>query len=224
MDPKALAKLTDQIRSAVSEEHAESVAESLKAIERDNSDMVSSLSAANNESKQRKLKIRELTEEVEGHQATIADLQKKTDTSQVDAELESLRGFKTSTLKAQAESFTQAIRKVAEHPNFANAAGFFKGLPEPGEGGKYDLSGFDASKLEEEDLAHNVTEWGKLQRLNYFDSSSNGQGSGNGSGQGGQQKVHVHGGRSDQTPPDVKEKIGGLKSFAEIKKFQAENS
>lgn len=155
-------ELLDQVRSQIGGEAAAKAESVLKNIERGVLDLQEDIKSANSESKERKIKIRELESQLTDKDAEIEGLKKKADTSEVKKEVESLREFKSRTLKAQRDSFTTKLETISKHPNFEKVKPFLS-LPEPAKDGKYDLS-----KLEDTDLEVNMTELGKFEAAGLF--------------------------------------------------------
>lgn len=135
----------------------------IRKIELGYNDTAESLGAANNESKKRKEKIRdELNPKIESLEDKILGLEKKTDTSELQTELDSLKAFKTKAIKGQRQVFETRFQKIVEHPKFEKAKDRFS-LPDVGEDKKYDLS-----KVKDEDMERNIFMMQDLDSLDYF--------------------------------------------------------
>ncbi len=154
-------ELLDQLRSQIGGEAAAKAESALKNIERGVLDLQEDISRVNTESKERKIKIRELESQLSEKDVEIEGLKKKTDTSEVEKEVASLKEFKSRTLKAQRDSFASKLETISKHPNFEKVKPFLS-LPDPKDG-KYDLS-----KMEDGDLEKNMGEIGKFEATGLF--------------------------------------------------------
>ncbi|MDZ7795533.1 MAG: hypothetical protein U5N56_00105 [Candidatus Marinimicrobia bacterium] len=155
-------KLLDQVRSQIGDEAVAKVNSVLKSIESGVTDLQDDIKRVNSESKERKLKIRELESSVQDKDVELEDLKKKADTSEIEKEVDGLREFKSRTLKAQRDSFASKLENVSKHPKFEDIKDFLH-LPEPGKDGKYDLS-----KMEDEDLEKSMDELNKFDKAGLF--------------------------------------------------------
>lgn len=152
----------EQVRSKLGDEEIAKLNSDLKSIESGVTDLQEDILRVNGESKERKLKIRELETSISEKDEKIQDLEKKTDTSELTKEVETLREFKSNTLKGQRDSFAAKLKTISKHPNFENVKGFFK-LPDPDKEGNYNLS-----KLEDGDLESNLNKLNEYETAGLF--------------------------------------------------------
>jgi archaellum component FlaC len=146
---QARAKI-EQVRSKLGDEEVAKLNSDLKAIESGVTDLQEDILHVNGESKGRKEKIREYEKQIADKDDEIEDLKKKTDTSELTKEVETLREFKSNTLKGQRDSFGTKLKVISKHPKFENMKGFYK-LPDPDKDGNYNLS-----EMEDADLEFNI--------------------------------------------------------------------
>ena len=182
---------------------------SLRSIESGVSEMQENLTHANTESKNRKLKIREMATEQETFKEQIEELTGKADTSELTAELETLRTYKKDNLANMRGGFIEGFAKVAEHDNFAKAKGFFK-LPKlNAEGGllKAEDGSFDFADVSDVDMESNIAEMNKLNALGYFETAEGGE---------PENKNRANGDLNEGVPKDLNAKIEAATTMAEL--------
>ena len=158
----------DQIRSVVPADKQESVSVVLKDIENEVIDLKASLASANSESKNRKLKLRDLEKDIEDRDIKITELDKKIssfDTSGLKKELETYKAKYSSALKVQKDSFLNAFGEIEKHPNYEPVLSKKFKVPEKKDGKP------DWDILNDEDWEHNLQTFNELQELKYFDST-----------------------------------------------------
>lgn len=155
-------QILSQIREAVGAEIEPKIKGFLSQLESGYNDLSDDLKAANAESKERKLKLRDLTAQHDEATAKLKDLETKTNDPKVADELTSLRTFKTETLKRQKDSLIADLGKIEKHPAYAKAKDLFK-LPKPDKDGKVDLT-----KMSDDELEHNVGKLAELNKLGLF--------------------------------------------------------
>ncbi len=199
------AQLIGQVRSQLDDEGLSKVGSVLKEIEAGYNDTVDSLKAASSESKQRKIKIRELSSQVEDLEADITGLKKKSDTSELETELNDLKEFKAGVQKQNRGRFEAEFNKIKGHANFEKASGEFT-LPDPDDEGNYDFT-----SMSDEDVDRNMNSLGRLNRLDYFANNSQGK-----------DTKKTHGSRKESQPGDVLTQIQNAKTFEEVQQLQAE--
>ena len=157
-----IAKLTDRIKSEVDKDKYEVITPILKEIEVGVISLIENVKDASAESKARKLKIREMQTTIGDMDVDIDELRKKSDTSELTAQIKDLEVFKSGVQEETRISFLNRFNTVKDDPRFEKASAFLK-LPEVGEDGKLNFS--DTSN---DDIAHNLTELKKLDQLDYF--------------------------------------------------------
>lgn len=195
MDIKALLA---QVRQLIGDEAVAKISSVLKEIETGVEDLVDSLKTANTESKNRKIKIRELEDSKSDLEGQLETLKKENNAE----ELTTLREFKQKTLTSQRESLGKQIETISKHPNFAKAEKLLK-LPAA------DAKGVrDYSKMPDADLEFNVSKLQELNDLDYF-------------GQSNSTKT-VHGDKTTVTPQSFQERIKAAKSIKELETIQEE--
>jgi hypothetical protein len=195
MDIKALLA---QVRQLIGDEAVAKISSVLKEIETGVEDLVDSLKTANTESKNRKIKIRELEDSKSDLEGQLETLKKENNAE----ELTTLREFKQKSLTSQRESLGKQIETISKHPNFAKAEKLLK-LPAA------DAKGVrDYSKMPDADLEFNVSKLQELNDLDYF-------------GQSDTTKT-VHGDKTTVTPQSFQERIKAAKSIKELETIQEE--
>lgn len=149
------------VRSQVGEEDLPKINTILEEIEMVYSDLSethtlvsSKLKSANAESRERRLKI-------EGFETQIEELNKTNDTTELKAELESLREFKVGQLKLQREGFEKSFDEISKHPNFEKAKTRFA-LPEVKD------EKYQWDKISNDDFEKNMSTLNDLNELDYF--------------------------------------------------------
>ena len=135
-------------------------------------DLREDLSRANNESKGRKIEIRDtLKPEIESLQDKIKDLEGKTDMSKYETELKDLRAYKQGSVEKLQAAFVTDFGNIAEHDNFGKAKNYLT-LPKTDDKGDFitDEDGaFDFGDVTPEQMESNIAELNKLQSLGLFD-------------------------------------------------------
>ena len=162
----AIKELIDQVRSQISSEDSEKVGILLEQIKNEASDLQSSKAAVDTESKNRRIKLRELESEIEGLKIERDDFKTKYDSfddSPLKQRLQELESKYSSSLQTQVRSFQTFFDSVKDHPKFEKAKSRFK-IPEG------DNGALDFSKLAPEDIEHNISVQNDLQQLEYFEA------------------------------------------------------
>ena len=163
-----ISKQIEQVRSKLTDEQLSTVGSVLKEIESGFLELSNDLSAANSESKARKLKIRDLEKEKEDHEVKITELQGKIDSFDNEPLIKERDQYKikySNILNAQKQSFVTQFTKIQEHPNFEKAKSKFN-IPDIKEiDGKQVI---DWDGLTEEQLEKNITVLNDLNSLEYF--------------------------------------------------------
>ena len=157
-----------QVRAKLTDEQLSEVGSVLKSIENEAEELAASLSAANRESKERKIKLREMNEKIEIYELDLENWKKqadefkqKIDNPEYKDELEQLRSFKTSYFQKQRESFLKSWEQISQHPKFEKAKHKFV-LPEETE------DGLAWDKLPDDAMEKNITVLNDLNELEYF--------------------------------------------------------
>ena len=165
----AIKDLIAQVSAKLPDEVKSEVGSILKSIENEAEDLQSSLTAANSESKGRKIELRELKTKLDdvdvekgSLQKQIEELNEKLKDPTKDKELEGLRNFKKQTIQKNRQSFIAAFDKIKEHPNFEKAQSKFV-IPE-----KDGEDKLDWSKIEDTDMEKNMNVLNDLNDLEYF--------------------------------------------------------
>jgi len=151
-----------KIKAAAGEEITPKIDGLLKSIENEFASMGDDLKAANAESKERKLKIRELSGQLEEASDKVKDLDGKANNPDLAKEMADLKQFKADVLKTKRAAFSGEFATVAKHPNFEKAKEQFK-LPKPADDGT-----FDFTKATDEEIAHNVAKLEEYRKIGYF--------------------------------------------------------
>jgi predicted nucleic acid-binding Zn-ribbon protein len=110
-----------KIKAAVGEEITPKIEGLLKNIEAEFSSVTDDLKAANAESKERKLKLREMQTQLDEAGEKVKGLEGKANDPAQKQELDALKQFKADVLKVRRESFSGEFAKIAKHPNFEKA-------------------------------------------------------------------------------------------------------
>ena len=167
--------------TAVSEalgEGLSTVKSALRQIRAEHDSIRSDLKSANDESKGRKIKIRdELTPEIDDLKEQVTKLTEQSDTSKFTEELEGLRKFKTDTIAKATDGFGASFAAVVEHPNFDKAKKVFN-LPKADDKGDFikdDSGNFDFSELDGPAMEANIAKMTELVGLDYFGTSEDGK-------------------------------------------------
>ena len=138
----------------------------LKSIESEYNDTLDNLRVSNTESKNRKIKIRELEPQLEDLRDKVELMETNPDKTEMETKLKSLEEFKSGYLKTQRTTFVSELGKITQHPNWEKASGRFV-LPETKEGEEMDIN-----KLTDEQLESNIKNLADLHSLGYFDSAT----------------------------------------------------
>lgn len=154
-------EILESVKSNLAEDQSAKINPFLKELEAEFNDVLDSLKAANAESKNRKLKLRELEAEKEDFESKIAELTTKTDTSHLETELNELREYKAKVFNDSKTQFVERFNNIVQHPNFKKAASEFN-LPEK------NGETFDWEKLDEDKMRQNIETLSKLDKLEYF--------------------------------------------------------
>ena len=165
-----LSEKVDQVRSQLSSEDLDKVGALLEEIKSEGISISDSLSAVNSESKNRKIKIKELQDQLETLSIERDDFKNKFegfDTSTLENEREQYKKKYHSLLDGQRNAFAAALEKVKDHPNWDKAKSMFK-MPEEKDGK------IDWATLAPEDIEHNINKWSELEKLGYFESQQRG--------------------------------------------------
>lgn len=157
-----LKEILAKIRAAAGEEITPKIEGFLKSIEAELSSLTDDLKAANAESKERKLKIRELTGQLEETSEKVKEYEGKANDPASKQELETLKQFKADVFKQRRAAFASDFAPVIKHPNFEKAKDQFK-LPKPSETGEYDFT-----KMADADIEHNLAKLSEYQAIGYF--------------------------------------------------------
>jgi len=195
MDIKALLA---KIRQQIGDEAVAKVSSVLKEIETGVEDLADSLSTANTESKNRKIKIRELEGAKGDFEGQLETLKKENNSE----ELKTLREFKQNSLNSQRDNFSKEIEKISKHPNFVKAETLLK-LPAPDAKGVRDFS-----KIADADLEFNMSKLSELNALDYFATGKNQQA--------------VHGDKTNIVTQSFQERVKAAKSIKELETIQEE--
>lgn len=165
-------ELLAKIKAAVGEENAPKIDGLLKSVEAEFSSLSDDLKAANAESKERKLKIRELTGQLEETGEKVKEFEGKVNDPALKQELDALKQFKADVLKGRRDSFAGEFAKITKHPNFEKAKEQFR-LPKPTEAGEYDFT-----KAADADIEHNLAKMAEYQKIGFFAHEQQDGGSG----------------------------------------------
>lgn len=151
-----------KIKAAVGEEITPKIEGLLKNIEAEFSSVTDDLKAANAESKERKLKLREMQTQLDEAGEKVKEFEGKVNDPAQKQELDALKQFKADVLKVRRESFSGEFAKIAKHPNFEKAKEQFK-LPKPSESGEYDFT-----KASDADIEHNLAKMAEYNKIGFF--------------------------------------------------------
>lgn len=124
--------------------------------------LIDDLKAANAESKERKLKLREMQTQLDEAGEKVKEFEGKVNDPAQKQELDALKQFKADVLKVRRESFSGEFAKIAKHPNFEKAKEQFK-LPKPSESGEYDFT-----KAADADIEHNLAKMAEYNKIGFF--------------------------------------------------------
>lgn len=151
-----------KIKAAAGEDVSPKIESFLRQIEAEFATVADDLKAANAESKERKLKLRELQTQLDEAGEKVKDYEGKVNDPALKQELETLRQFKGDVLKARRGTFSAEFGDVTKHANFDKAKEQFK-LPKPTDAGEYDFS-----KLSDADIEHNMAKLDEYRKIGYF--------------------------------------------------------
>lgn len=161
-----------KIKAAAGEEIAPKIDGLLKSVEAEFATITDDLKAANAESKERKLKIRELTGQLEETGEKVKEYEGRVNDPALKQEFDALKQFKSDVLKGRRESFAGEFAKITKHPNFEKAKEQFR-LPKPTESGEYDFT-----KAADADIEHNMQKMSEYQKIGFFGEEQPAGGSG----------------------------------------------
>jgi predicted nucleic acid-binding Zn-ribbon protein len=161
-----------KIKAAAGEEIAPKIDGLLKSVEAEFATITDDLKAANAESKERKLKIRELTGQLEETGEKVKEYEGRVNDPALKQEFDALKQFKADVLKGRRESFAGEFAKITKHPNFEKAKEQFR-LPKPTESGEYDFT-----KAADADIEHNMQKMSEYQKIGFFGEEQPAGGSG----------------------------------------------
>jgi predicted nucleic acid-binding Zn-ribbon protein len=161
-----------KIKAAAGEEIAPKIDGLLKSVEAEFATITDDLKAANAESKERKLKIRELTGQLEETGEKVKEYEGRVNDPALKQEFDALKQFKADVLKGRRESFVGEFAKITKHPNFEKAKEQFR-LPKPTESGEYDFT-----KAADADIEHNMQKMSEYQKIGFFGEEQPAGGSG----------------------------------------------
>jgi hypothetical protein len=156
-------EVVQEIRTRLGEEELPKVETYLKEIERNFLSVVDDLKAANAESKSRKLKLRELQEQLENVQAEAEKLKDTSALDELKKENEQLKEFQKQIFNQNKEKFMKEFSEIAKHPAFEKIKDKIK-LPEPdGENWKFE-------SLTDEDVQYNLQKLNEYKELGIFET------------------------------------------------------
>lgn len=153
----------DQVRSQLPDEALSKVGAVLENIKAEVQETEDRLSAANTESKNRKIKLREYETKIEDYDVRVTELQGKVDSyddTPLKAERDKYKEKYDKTIANQKQSFISTFEQIQTHPNFETAKPRFV-IPE--KDGKPDWESMEIEVLEK-----NLNALNDLNQLNYF--------------------------------------------------------
>lgn len=160
-----LSEKLDQVRSQLSSEDLDKgLGALLEEIKGEAISLLDNLSAANSESKNRKIEIKSLKEKLENIEIERDDFKNKLDgfdTSGLENERNNYKDKYHSLLDKEKNAFAIAVGQIKEHPNWDKAKPLLK-LPVEKDGK------LDWASMSPEDTEYNVSKWNELQQLGYF--------------------------------------------------------
>ena len=162
----SIKELVDRVRSQIDEATLAKVGAVLEEIRAEGSTIADSLSAANNESKSRKIKIRELEGLLEDRDVEIDGYKKKIetfDTKPIEQERDKYKSKYKVFLDSQRSNFISFYDKVKSNESWARVKDEYK-FPEEKDGKP------DWDNLTDDDLENNVTKMSYHQKLGLFES------------------------------------------------------
>ena len=157
-----LKEVLAKIKAAAGEEAAPKIDSLLRQVEAEFATIADDLKAANAESKERKLKLRELQTQLDEAGEKVKDYEGKVNDPALKQELEALKQFKGDVLKARRGTFAAEFGEVVKHANFEKAKEQFK-LPKPSDSGEYDYT-----KLSDADIEHNMAKLDEYRKIGFF--------------------------------------------------------
>lgn len=155
-----------QIRAAAGEDAAPKISGLLQRVEAEFAAVTDDLKAANAESKERKLKLRDLQTQLEEATGKVTEYEAKVNNPETAQELASLKQFKSDVLKARRATFAADFAPVLKHANFEKAKEQFR-LPKPAEDGTIDLS-----KIPDADIEHNLAKLAEYRAIGLFSDAA----------------------------------------------------
>lgn len=159
----AIDELIDRVRSQIDEETLKKVGAVLEEARAEGKSLSDSLSAANNESKSRKIKLRELEGQFEDKDIEIIGLQKKIeafDIAPIEQERDNYKERYSNLIKGQKNTFVDFINNVQETPQWDKVKSEYE-IPQ--KDGKPDFESLDGDVLEK-----NLTRMNYHQQIDYF--------------------------------------------------------
>jgi len=157
-----LDEVLEQLLNEIPEENRDKAEKLVGQLAGEWNGLIDDLKAANAESKERKLKIRELTGQLEEAGEKVKEYEGKVNDPALKQEFDALKQFKADVLKGRRDSFAGEFAKIIKHPNFEKAKEQFK-LPKPTEAGEYDFS-----KSADADIEHNLAKMAEYQKIGFF--------------------------------------------------------
>jgi len=154
----------DQVRSQLPDEALSKVGSVLENIKTEVQETEDRLSAANTESRNRKIKLREYETKIEDYDVRITELQGKVDSfddTSLKTEVEQYKNKYNNLIGNQKQSFISSFEQIKIHPNFETAKSRFV-IPDEKDG-KPDWESMDVETLEK-----NLSALNDLNQLNYF--------------------------------------------------------
>lgn len=122
----------------------------------------SDITAANDESATRRVKIKDLETEITTHKTKITELEGRPDPVELQNTITAQNTKISGLMKGQRATFESRFALVSKHPNFETSKGFYK-LPDPDDKGVYDLS-----KMTDEDLEHNLNKLAEYDQVKTY--------------------------------------------------------
>lgn len=161
----AIKELVDQVRSQLPSEVLDKVGAALEQIKAEGLNLSDSLTAANNESKGRKIELREVKEKFQTVEIERDEWKKKYesfDNSDLMNERDVFKNKYESLINAQKSVFINSFEKIKSHPKFEKAKERFI-IPEE----KDNKIKWDALTIEQ--LEKNISTLNDLNSLDYFE-------------------------------------------------------
>ena len=138
------AKLAE-IRAALGEESAK-INSHLKELEVEYRDKLDTISSVNNESKTRKLKLREYEEKLAEREAELEKLKNDETVKNLKAENERLKKLESMVIQEKKQKLSAKLAQISAHPDFEKLKGTVE-LPEPVDG-KWVVDSLEFPKVE----------------------------------------------------------------------------